>query len=91
MLRHAREAAVREELERLERDRGSAREAEKLDVEFLGEVPLDIVIRETSDEGRPIVLSQPESEHAQAFGRMASRIWEKLGGQQRPAPKIVVD
>jgi ATP-binding protein involved in chromosome partitioning len=70
---------------------GAQREAEKLDVEFLGEVPLDIVIRETSDEGRPIVLSQPESEHAQAFRRMASRIWEKLGGQQRPAPKIVVD
>jgi ATP-binding protein involved in chromosome partitioning len=70
---------------------GARREAEKLGVEFLGEVPLDIAIRETSDEGRPIVLSQPESEHARVYRDMATRIWDKLGGSQRAAPKIVVE
>src|SRR3546814_13467752 len=40
---------------------GARREAEKLGMEFLGEVPLDMAIRETSDGGRPIVMSQPDS------------------------------
>ena len=36
---------------------GARREAERLGSEFLGEVPLDIAIRETSDDGRPITVS----------------------------------
>jgi len=70
---------------------GARREAEKLGAEFLGEVPLHILIRETSDEGRPIVVSHPESAHAQIFRRMASRIAEKLGSARRQAPRIVVE
>ena len=69
---------------------GAKKEAETLGVEFLGEVPLDIAIRETSDEGRPIVLSQPESAHAEVYRKIAARIWEKLGGAQRQAPRILV-
>ena len=70
---------------------GARREAERLGVEFLGEVPLDILIRETSDDGRPIVVSHPESEHAEIFRRMAARLIETVGGAQRPAPRIVVE
>src|SRR5208337_3493284 len=70
---------------------GAKTEAEKLGVEFLGELPLDIAIRETSDEGNPIVWSQPQSEHAQVYRAIAARIWEKLGLQQRQAPKIVIE
>jgi ATP-binding protein involved in chromosome partitioning len=73
---------------------GAQREAEKLGVEFLGEVPLDMEIRETSDGGQPIVVSRPDSAHAQTFVRMAERIRDKLavaqGGEQRQAPKIVM-
>ena len=36
---------------------GAKAEAEKLGVEFLGELPLDIAIRETSDGGNPIVIA----------------------------------
>ncbi len=73
---------------------GARLEAERLGTEFLGEIPLDIAIRETSDSGRPIVVSQPESEHAKAYQRIAATILRKLaagpaaGG--REAPKIVV-
>jgi ATP-binding protein involved in chromosome partitioning len=70
---------------------GARREAERLGVAFLGEVPLDIVIRETSDEGRPIVVSHPESEHAQIFRGMAAQVAETLGGARRQAPRIVVE
>ncbi len=71
---------------------GARKEAEKLGVEFLGEIPLDISIRETSDGGKPIVLSQPDSPHAKVYKQIAARLWEKLSGgaQQRPAPRIVV-
>jgi ATP-binding protein involved in chromosome partitioning len=70
---------------------GARLEAERLGVEFLGEVPLDIVIRETSDAGHPIVVAQPDGEHARVFRGMAQRIWEKIAGQaQRPAPRIVI-
>ena len=37
---------------------GARREAERLGIEFLGEVPLDIAIRETSDDGRPITVAR---------------------------------
>jgi ATP-binding protein involved in chromosome partitioning len=70
---------------------GARREAEKLGTDFLGEVPLDMAIRETSDSGKPIVVSDPESAHARLFRAMAERLWVKLSGsRQRAAPKIVV-
>jgi ATP-binding protein involved in chromosome partitioning len=73
---------------------GARREAEKLGMEFLGEIPLDMAIRETSDSGRPIVVSDPDNAHAQAYLTIARRLWEKLaqnadaGGPTMP--KIVV-
>ena len=72
---------------------GARLEAEKLGVEFLGEVPLDIEIRETSDSGRPIVVSRPNSPHAATFVAIAERIRDKVtaqGGTRRQAPKIVM-
>ena len=72
---------------------GAREEAERLGVEFLGEVPLDMAIRETSDQGRPIVASQPESAHAEAFGRIAERVAAMVlgaAGAARTPPRIVV-
>ncbi|HXQ67871.1 MAG TPA: iron-sulfur cluster carrier protein ApbC [Alphaproteobacteria bacterium] len=73
---------------------GARREAERLGTEFLGEIPLDIVIRETSDSGRPIVISHPESAHAKVYVQIAARVWEKagqsLGEMARRAPRIVI-
>ena len=71
---------------------GARREAERLGVEFLAEIPLDIAIRETSDAGHPIVAAQPGGEHAQAYRQLAARVWEKLSlAAPRPAPRIVVE
>ena len=73
---------------------GAKREADKLGMEFLGEIPLDLEIRETSDSGRPIVVSNPESPHAEAYMAIAARLWTKvaagLEGGARQAPKIVM-
>ncbi|WP_372396725.1 iron-sulfur cluster carrier protein ApbC [Azospirillum sp. HJ39] len=72
---------------------GARKEADDLGMEFLGEIPLHLSIRETSDQGQPIVVSQPESEHAQSYRRIATRLWEKIGGGPtgRAAPRIVVE
>jgi len=70
---------------------GARREAERLGVEFLGELPLDIAIRETSDSGRPIVVADPASPHAKTYRAIAARVWEKVAaGGERPAPRILV-
>jgi ATP-binding protein involved in chromosome partitioning len=73
---------------------GARREAETLGVEFLGEVPLDMVIRETSDEGRPITAVDPASPYAAIFRGIAARVWEKVTGAEtmtRTPPRIVVE
>jgi len=71
---------------------GARREAEKLGVPFLGEIPLDIAIRETSDGGRPIVVSQPDSPHAKAYGEIARQVWSALSGARRDAgPAILME
>lgn len=74
---------------------GGAREtAARLGAEFLGEIPLDIAIRETSDAGTPIVASRPDSAHARAYlsiaARVHARIEDQLGAGARAAPRIVI-
>ncbi len=53
---------------------GAKREAEKLGVPFLGEIPLDIKIRETSDQGAPIVVSDPENDLAKSYINIAKKV-----------------
>jgi ATP-binding protein involved in chromosome partitioning len=70
---------------------GARREAERLGLDFLGEIPLDIAIRETSDGGHPIVVSDPGSAHAKAYRAIADKVWASLAGAaRRAAPRIVV-
>jgi ATP-binding protein involved in chromosome partitioning len=72
---------------------GAREEAEKLGVPFLGEVPLHLDIRTTSDSGHPIVVSQPDSPYAQIYKNIAGRVWKQLSANQRgarAAPRIVV-
>src|SRR5215210_6216207 len=73
---------------------GARHEAERLNVPFLGEVPRDIAIRETSDAGLPIVATQPDGPHAAAYRAIASAVHAQLTGgaaASRQAPKIVVE
>ena len=70
---------------------GARKEAERFGVDFLGEIPLALAIRETSDEGKPIVVSQPDSAHAKAYRAIAEAVWIKLTATQpRQGPRIVV-
>ena len=60
---------------------------------FLGEVPLHMAIRETSDAGRPVVATDPEGPHAKAYRDIAARVRDQLKGKGagRAAPRIVIE
>ncbi|HEU5084111.1 MAG TPA: Mrp/NBP35 family ATP-binding protein [Acidimicrobiales bacterium] len=64
--------------------------AERLDKPLLGKVPLVPELREGSDTGRPIVVSAPESEAAQAFDEIARVIIEELAPTKRFHPELKI-
>ncbi len=72
---------------------GAHAEADKLGVPFLGEVPLHMAIRETSDAGRPVVATDPDGPQAKVYREIAGRVREQLQGRGagRTAPKIVIE
>ena len=65
----------------------------KYGVDFLAEIPLDIEIRETSDDGRPIVVTEPQHPLADAYRELAMTVRDKIavtrGGTARQFPRIV--
>jgi ATP-binding protein involved in chromosome partitioning len=67
---------------------GAKKEAEKIGVPFLGDIPLHTKIRQLSDAGEPIVISLPDSPQAQEFIMIASRVLDSLKQDIRPAPTI---
>ena len=71
---------------------GARREAERLNVPFLGEVPLHMDIREKSDAGLPVVATEPDGPHAVIYRDIAAKVRDELkGGAARAAPKIVIE
>ncbi|HRP80002.1 MAG TPA: iron-sulfur cluster carrier protein ApbC [Aquamicrobium sp.] len=74
---------------------GARREAERLGVPFLGEVPLTMDVRETSDAGTPVVVSAPDGAQAQAYRAIAAKVQERIAAEQAAAkaatPAIVFD
>ena len=59
---------------------GARHEAEKLGVPFLGEVPLHMSIRATSDAGTPVVDSEPDGPHAAIYRAIGAKVREQLQG-----------
>lgn len=74
---------------------GGAREdAARIGVPFLGEVPLHVAIRETSDAGTPVGVVEPEGSHAQAYNTIAQMVWSDIvarrDGKRQP-PAIIIE
>jgi ATP-binding protein involved in chromosome partitioning len=73
---------------------GAHKEAERLGVPFLGEVPLHMTIREKSDAGLPVVATEPDGPHAKIYRDIAAKVRGQLTGGAaagRAAPKIVIE
>ncbi|MGE0338687.1 MAG: Mrp/NBP35 family ATP-binding protein [Xanthobacteraceae bacterium] len=72
---------------------GARHEADRWNVQFLGEIPLELKIRETSDAGSPIVASDPDGPYAKIYKDIAAKVRGALEGTggKRAAPRIVIE
>jgi ATP-binding protein involved in chromosome partitioning len=74
---------------------GARREAERLGVPFLGEVPLTMDVRESSDAGTPVVVSDPQGAQAKVYREIAGKVWERVktarAASEAAAPAIVFE
>lgn len=74
---------------------GARAEADRLKIPFLGEVPLTMKIRETSDAGTPVVVSDPEGSVAGIYKDIAAKVLDSIDRESaeptRAAPNIVFD
>ncbi len=74
---------------------GAKAEAARLNLPFLGEVPLDMDIRINSDAGTPIVVTDPQGAHAAVYRDIAAKVWARVTGEtgevRRAPPRIVID
>ena len=59
---------------------GARHEAERLGVPFLGEIPLHMSIRTTSDSGNPVVASEPDGPHAAIYRAIGTKVRDQLQG-----------
>ncbi|HZZ84491.1 MAG TPA: Mrp/NBP35 family ATP-binding protein [Anaeromyxobacteraceae bacterium] len=69
---------------------GAKAAAEKMGIRFLGEIPLDLAVREGGDAGLPIVAGQPDGPQAQAFMAMARNVAGAVSTQVMKAPRLPV-
>jgi len=74
---------------------GARDEAARIGVPFLGEVPLAMPIRETSDAGRPVVATAADGPHAKVYLEIAAKVRARLeelaGDGERAMPDIVFE
>jgi len=56
---------------------GAAEEARRRGIDLLGDIPLSMAVRQGSDSGLPIILSEPNSPHAAAYKQIAVSLIER--------------
>jgi ATP-binding protein involved in chromosome partitioning len=70
---------------------GGKRAADQLGIPFLGEVPLDITIRQQSDIGAPIVLANPDAPSSVVLRHIAERVAAQVSIRSYEAPVLEVE
>ncbi|MBV8085179.1 MAG: Mrp/NBP35 family ATP-binding protein [Chloroflexi bacterium] len=70
---------------------GGRKIAEQYEVRFLGEVPIDVAIRDGGDTGKPITIASPTSPDAEAFRQIATQVASQVSieNARRAASNLV--
>jgi ATP-binding protein involved in chromosome partitioning len=68
---------------------GGKTAAEKLEVDFLGAIPIDVAIREGSDSGRPVVATDPNSPLSLAITEIAKQIAARIAVRNRTVLRVI--
>jgi ATP-binding protein involved in chromosome partitioning len=69
---------------------GARRTAEDIGAPFLGEIAIDVALRESCDAGAPLVASQPDHTLSLQFKAIAAAALENAARMHKPAPRISV-
>jgi ATP-binding protein involved in chromosome partitioning len=69
---------------------GARRTAEQAGVDFLGEIPIDVALRESADSGAPYVATNPGAALTQRFRAIAEAAHANIARLNKPAPSIRV-
>ncbi|MBX9745944.1 MAG: Mrp/NBP35 family ATP-binding protein [Hyphomonadaceae bacterium] len=67
---------------------GARRTAAQAGVPFLGEIPIDVKLREASDAGTPLVVSEPRHPVSKRFAQIAETALGNVARMAKPAPRI---
>ena len=70
---------------------GATAEAARIGAPFLGEIPLEMTIRATSDAGTPVVAENPDGPHAAHYKAIAAAVMAQLDNAVKEGPKIVIE
>ncbi len=72
---------------------GAKATAEALGAPFLGEIPIEVALRQSCDDGRPMVATQPDSASSKAFLAIAEQVAARLdeGADLKPPPRILFE
>lgn len=65
---------------------GGRREAERRGIQFLGEIPLTPEVRSSLDEGKPLVVTDPDHPVSREFRRIAGELWKEITQQRSLIP-----
>jgi ATP-binding protein involved in chromosome partitioning len=61
-------------------DGGAMRKAQDMGIPFLGDIPLHADICDLSDQGKPVVISKPDSPFAACYKDITGKILDKVFG-----------
>jgi ATP-binding protein involved in chromosome partitioning len=69
---------------------GARRVAAEAGAPFLGEIPIDVALRESCDAGAPLVVTQPDHPVSKRFIEIAAAARANVARMSKPAPAIRV-
>jgi ATP-binding protein involved in chromosome partitioning len=71
---------------------GGKKAAQMMGTTFLGEVPLDLKIRQGGDQGLPVVVGHPDSPEAKGFMELATHVAARVSQENahRQPPTVTV-
>ena len=67
---------------------GGQRLADELNVPLLGRIPLQARMADLADDGKPVVVADPDSPAARALAELAKQVVEHSGGKSISLPVI---
>ena len=69
---------------------GGKKAAELMEITFLGELPLDLKVRQGGDQGTPVVVGYPDSAEAKRFMEVAQVVAGRISQENAAASRPVV-